>query len=106
MSSLKQIKKTKGTHQNMSRPFTIFYVNSKIPKEILTDTIMAKSNEDAQAMATAKHVDSSILYVRGIGDSEPADIKKRALPVRSPSYEQFPCARFIKGENLYLVSCI
>ena len=28
-------------------------MNSKIPKEILTDTIMAKSNEDAQAMATA-----------------------------------------------------
>ena len=73
----------------MSRPFTIFYVNSKIPKEILTDTIMAKSNEDAQAMATAKHVDSSILYVRGIGDSEPADIKKEPCQSEAPVMNNF-----------------
>ena len=84
----------------MTRPFTIFYVNAKTPKEILTDTIMAQNYEDALALAATKHMPNSILYVRGIGDSDPTNIKKTSTPFRGPSYEKFPCARFINGKFL------
>jgi len=100
MPSLNKIKKLKGSQQNVTRPFTIFYVNAKTPKEVLTDTIMAQNYEEAQAMATTKHMPNSILYVRGIGDSDSTNMKRTSSPFRGPNYEQFPCARFIKGKFL------
>ena len=100
MSYLNKIEKLKDSQQNVIRPFTIFFVNAKTPKEILTDTIMAKNHEDAQSMAATKHMNASILYVRGIGDNKQGNIKRPSDPYRDPSYEQFPGARFIKGKFL------
>ena len=100
MSSLKEIKKKKVSHQKVKRPFTIFFVNAKTPKEILTDTIMAVNYEDAQVIAATKHMNASILYVRGIGDNERGSIKKASSIFEGPDYEQFPGARFINGKFL------
>jgi hypothetical protein len=100
MPSKDKAKKLTGTQANEARPFTVFYVDAKTPKEVHTDTIMAQDREDAQAMACAKHMTTSILHVRGIGDNEPTCNEEGPASVRGASYEQFPCARFIKGKFL------
>ena len=100
MPSKDKAKKLTGPQANEARPFTVFYVDAKTPKEVLTDTIMAHDHEDAQAMARAKHMTMSILHVRGIGDNEPSCDEEAPASVRGASYEKFPCARFIKGKFL------
>jgi hypothetical protein len=100
MPSKDKIKKLNDPKINTTRPFVIFYVNAKAPKEVLTDTIMARNCGDAQDIAAIKHMTTSILYVRGIGDSEPNCNKRAPNSVREPNYTQFPCARFIKGKFL------
>ena len=100
MPSKEKVKQLTGPQANEARPFTVFYVNAKTPEEVHTDTIMAQNREDAQAMAAAKHKTTSILFVRGIGDKEPSRDKEAPAHIRRVSYEQFPCARFIKGKFL------
>ena len=100
MPSKDTIKKLNDSQENETRPFTVFYVNAKSSKEVLTDTIMARNCKDAQDMAIVKHMTTSILYVRGIGDNEQTCNKRAPYSVREPNYVQFPCARFIKGKFL------
>jgi len=98
MPSKDKVKELAAPQANQARPFTIFYVNAETPEEVHTDTIMASDCEDAQAMAAAKHMTTSILHVRGIGDTEPSRDKEAPASSRRARYEQFPCARFIKGK--------
>ena len=100
MPSKNKAKKLYDPQANETRPFIVFYVNAKSPKEVLTDTIMAQNCKDAQDMAARKLMTNSILYVRGIGDSEPTYSKATPNSVSKPSHTQFPCARFIKGKFL------
>ena len=100
MPSLNKIKKPKGSQQAMTRPFTIFYVNAKTPKEVLTDTIMAQNCKEAQALAATKHMTTSILYVRGIGDTVPPCNNRKLSTAKRLNYAHFPCARYIKGQFL------
>jgi hypothetical protein len=100
MPSKDKIKKLNDPQENEIRPFTVFYVNAKSSKEVLTDTIMAQNYKDAQHMASIKHMTTSILYVRGIGDNEQTCNKGALNLVGEPNYKQFPCARFIKGKFL------
>jgi hypothetical protein len=93
-----KVKELTGPQANEARPFTVFYVNARTPEEVHTDTIMANNCEDAQALATTKHMTTSILHVRGIGDNEPASNEEAPESIKSASYDQFPCARFIKGK--------
>jgi len=100
MPSKVKIKKLCDPQENETRPFIVFYVNAKSPKEVLTDTIMAQNCRHAQDMAAIKLMTNSILYVRGIGDNEPTYSKITSNSVRQPSHIPFPCARFIKGKFL------
>lgn len=61
---------------------------------------MAENYENAQAIATAKHMHTTVLYVRCIGDNEQGNIKSLSSPYGENSCEQFPGARFIKGKFL------
>jgi hypothetical protein len=98
MPSKDKVKELTGPQANEARPFTVFYVSAKTPKEVHTDTIMANNSEDALAMAATKHMTTSILHVRGIGDNKPSSNEEALASIRRASYEQFPCARFIKGK--------
>ena len=100
MPSKDKVKELTGPQANEARPFTVFYVIAKTPEEVHTDTIMARDCEDAQAIAAAKHMTTSILHVRGIGDTEPSCSQEAEASARRASYDQFPCARFIKGKFL------
>ena len=100
MPSKDKIKKLHDPQENETRPFIVFYVNTKSPKEVLTDTIMAQNCMHAQDMAAIKLMTNSIVYVRGIGDNESTYNKITPGAVRKQSHTQFPCARFIKGKFL------
>lgn len=100
MPSKDKLRKLKGPEENKTRPFIIFFVNAKTPKEVLTDTIMAQDYKEAQVMAATKHMTTSILHVRGIGDNDPPCNDRSPSAVKRLSYAQFPCARFINGKFL------
>ena len=100
MPSKDKLKKLKGFEENETRPFIIFFVNAKTPKEVLTDTIMAQDCKEAQAMAATKHMTTSILHVRGIGDNDTPWNNRAPSTIKRLGYAQFPCARFINGEFL------
>jgi hypothetical protein len=100
MPSKDKLKKLKGLEKNETRPFIIFYMNVKTPKEVLTDTIMAQDYKEAQAVAATKHMTSSIVHVRGIGDNYPPCNDRAPSAVKRLGYAQFPCARFINGKFL------
>ena len=100
MPSKDKVKKRVGPQANEARPFTVFFVNAETPKEVHTDTIMAWDCEDAQAIAAAKYMTTSVLHVRGIGDTDPSCYQAAPVPAKRARYEQYPCARFIKGKFL------
>ncbi len=81
-----------------ARPFTIFYVNPQTPEEVHTDTIMALDNEEASAIAADQHKLSTILHVRGIGETgfitSPGKDEEEVEVVKN----NLPCARFINGK--------
>ena len=100
MPSKDKLKKLKGLEGNETRPFTVFYVNAKTSKEVQTDTIMAQSYKEAEAMAATKHMTTAILHVRGIGDNEAYCKDTASKSFKAQNSTQFPCARYIKGKFL------
>ncbi len=81
-----------------ARPFTVFFVNPQTPEEVHTDTIMAQNSEEATALAAERHGSSTILHVRGIGETGFPSTGTSRSESAETGKDILPCARFINGK--------
>ena len=90
-----------GARKQQSPPYTVFHVAAATPEDIHIDTILARSADDAHAIAADQHSDSKILHVRSLGEAthDRAPEATTLNPHPGPD-AKLPGARFINGRFL------
>jgi len=100
MGSFNHQKKERGnTGKSERRPFSVFHVKRQSPEEIHLETIMAPDIESARKIAIDSLSNSTVLHVRGIGETSFLRECNDTSPLSPPTLSgPLPGARFIKGE--------
>ncbi|MHA1597817.1 MAG: hypothetical protein ACTSV1_03770 [Alphaproteobacteria bacterium] len=82
------------------KPYTVFHVAVAAPEDIHIDTVLARSADDAHAIAADQHSDSNILHVRSLGETTHENESEVTCKPHTGIGALLPGARFINGRFL------